>query len=59
VRQIFVNDSNFNIMNNGRENKISIIKRVQAMLKEWHSNLQLTGRQLKLEKCYWTLMSYN
>ena len=48
----FVNDSEFNIMNNGEESIIDITNRAQLVLTIYQRNLIFTRGQLKLQTCY-------
>ena len=43
VGQIFVNNSDFNIMNKGEEDVNAIVERSQEVLTNRHVNLQLIG----------------
>ena len=52
IAQLFVDDTDLNIENNGKESKQQIIIRVQKTLNAWHEALNFTGGELKLEKCY-------
>ena len=56
--QIFVDNSDLNIMNNGLESENTIIQRAQQIIKVQYRNLQITRGKLKLSKCYQTLISY-
>ena len=52
IAQLFVNDTDLNIENNGSEMEIDVINRVQLTLMAWHQALVITRGELKLEKCY-------
>ena len=52
IAQLFVDDTDLNIKNNGSETEIDIINRAQLTLTAWHQALVIMGRELKLEKYY-------
>lgn len=56
--QIFVDDADLNIMNNGCESEEAVLDWAQRILDTWHKNFQHTGGDLKAHKCYWTMRSY-
>ena len=41
--QIFIDDSDLNVMNKGKELAQEIIRRAQQILNNWHTNLQIMG----------------
>ena len=46
-------------MNKGNKPIDAIVARVQLLVDHWQYVLQLTDRELKHSKCYWTLQSYS
>ena len=55
IAQLFVDDTDLNIENNGKESEQQIIDRAQRTLIVWHQALSFIGGELKLEKYYWTM----
>ena len=56
--QIFVNDSEFSITNEGNESELQIGSTPQEALDAWHEGLKFTGRELKLNFFYCTIQSF-
>ena len=53
-----MDDADLKIDNKVNESTNKIIHRAQAILTAWHQALHISGGELKLEKCYWTLQYY-
>ena len=58
LAQLFINDTDLHIENSGRESNRKMINWAQTILNTWYQALRLTGRELKLDKCYWIMQSY-
>ena len=55
---IFVDDTDFNMLNFGPCNAEELVVKEQQLLDAWNEILKFTGRDLKLSKYYQTLKDY-
>ena len=55
---MFADDADLYVFNSGIEITKEIVVKAQKILDAWHNILTITGGNLKLSKCYWTLQDY-
>ena len=53
-----VDDSDLNVLNLNQKTTLEVVEEAQALLNAWHFALRISGGELKLEKCFWTLQDY-
>ena len=44
-------------LNKGNETAKEVIERAQGLLDKWQKVPNITSRELKLEKCFWTIQN--
>lgn len=55
---MFVDDTDLYVFNSGVDTTRELVIKAQKLLDAWHNILKITGGNLKLSKCYWTLQDY-
>ena len=53
-----VDETDLNVLNLNQKLTLEVIEEAQALLFAWQFALQVSGGELKLEKCFWTLQDY-
>ena len=56
---LYVDDTGLITLNRGDELEKEVVDRVQILLDRWQIALNIPGRELKLEKCFWSIQDYN
>ena len=55
---MFADDTDLYVFNSGIDTTKEIVVKAQKLLDVWYNILTITGGNLKLSKCYWTLQDY-
>ena len=55
VALLYVDDTDLPLLNKEYETIAEIVDRAQSILSIWYKGLQITGGDLKINKCSWTL----
>ena len=56
---LYVDDTDLVALNSGEKSAEAIVVRAQLLVDQWQYVLQLTGRELKHSKYFWTLQNYS
>lgn len=56
---LYVDDTDLYVFNSGSDNNQDIVSKGKSLLHAWYEVLKVTGGDLKLAKCYWTLQAYS